>query len=228
MINWLHSKLHRPEKGWDPVDPAWAQEYAAAEWQMVDHALLDKLDVQLGGLQGKRILDMGAGAGQYSVALAQRGADVTWHDISHTYQRIAQEKAATAKVNLQWSLGYLEDTQALEPASFDLIFNRICWYYCQHDQTFAQQLCGLLAPGGLLYIHAPNSQFHGDKLSTAAQWRTWLNATTGFKIGHPMLPPRRIATLFADLPISKLEADYRDPRNDVIWVWKAGDESRTS
>lgn len=228
MINWLHSKLHRPEKGWDPVDPAWAQEYATAEWQMVDNDLLDKLEVQLGGLRGKRVLDMGAGAGQYSVALAQRGADVTWHDISQTYQRIAQQKAAVAKVNLHWSLGYLEETQALQPASFDLIFNRICWYYCQHDKAFAQQLCGLLAPDGLLYIHAPNSRFHGNKLSILAQWRTGLNATTGFKIGHPMLPPRRIATLFADLPISKLEADYRDPRNDVIWVWKASDESRTS
>ncbi|SEA27850.1 Methyltransferase domain-containing protein [Thiothrix caldifontis] len=228
MINWLHSKWHRPEKGWDPVDPAWALEYAEAEWRMVDHALLDTLEAKLGGLAGKRVLDMGAGAGQYSVALAQRGADVTWHDISRTYRTFAQAKAADAGVTLHWSLGYLEETQALPAASFDLIFNRICWYYCQNDQAFARQLWGLLKPAGVLYIHTPNSQFHGEGMPTLARLRTWLNAQTGFKVGHPMLPPRRVANLFAALPISRLEADYRDPRNDVIWVWKVGGESHTS
>jgi len=120
---------------------------------------------------------------------------INWLHSKLPYQRIAQQKAAVAKVNLHWSLGYLEETQALQPASFDLIFNRICWYYCQNDKAFAKQLCGLLAPGGSLYIHAPNSQFHGDTLSTSAQWRTALNAGMGIKIGHPMLPPRRRAAL---------------------------------
>ena len=121
---------------------------------------------------------------------------------------------------MHWSLGYLEETQGLDLASFDFIFNRICWYYCQNDKVFARKLWSLLKPGGLLYIHAPNSQFHRDGMSTSAQLRTWLNAQTGFKIGHPMLPPRRIASLFETLPISKLEADYCDARNDVVWLWK--------
>lgn len=186
---------------------------------MLDEGLLDILEEKTGGLAGKRVLDMGGGPGQYSIALARRGADVTWHDVSTTYQSIAQAKAAAAGVDVNWSLGYFEDAAHLPLASFDLIFNRICWFYCRNDRAFAQQLWSLLKPGGLLYIHTPNSHFH-DEMPVAAQARTWLNAHTGFKIGHPMLLPRQVSELFNHLPVRRLEADYSDPRNDVLWVWK--------
>ncbi len=220
MINWLHSQWHRPEQGWDPVDPDWAQTYAAAEWQTVDTGLLDRIETRLGGLAGKRVLDMGAGAGQYSVALAQRGAEVVWYDISRTYQTIAQRQAAEAGLTLEWHLGYFEDAPRYLPnRQFDFIFNRICWYYCQNDRAFARLLWSLLAQDGLLYIHAPNSRFHAE-MPALARLRTWLNARTGFKVGHPMLPPRQLASLLNTLPLRQLEADCSDPCNDVLWVRK--------
>lgn len=220
MINWLHSHLHRPERGWDPVDPAWATYYGNYEWEHIDAALLDAIGQRLGGWQGKRILDIGAGAGQYAVTFAQRGADAVWYDISRTYLAMAQARAADLGVTLTWQLGYLDEARThLHGQQFDFIFNRGCWFYCHNDRRFARMLWEMLAPGGLMYVYCPNNNFH-DSLPWHARLRVWLNATTGYKIGHPMLPPRHLATVLNVAPWQTLEADFRDPRNDAVWVAK--------
>lgn len=64
MINRLHARMHRPERGWDPVPPGHASTYAENEWCAgVREELLDELDTWVGGLEGKRVLDLGGGAG---------------------------------------------------------------------------------------------------------------------------------------------------------------------
>ena len=78
-VNYLHSLLHRVESGWDPISPEYAREYADFASSRIDITLVDHLERQVGGLSGKRVLDLGGGPGQYSVLFAERGADVTWH-----------------------------------------------------------------------------------------------------------------------------------------------------
>lgn len=220
MINWLQSQLHRPENGWDPVDPAWADYYAEYEWKNINHDLLDRLEAHLGGLQGKRVLDIGAGPGQYAISFAQRGAQVVWYDISRRYQDIAQQQAAQRGVQLEWYLGYLEDAeQHLAGQQFDFIFNRGCWFYAHNDKAFAKFLWERLVSGGLMYVFAPNAASL-QNIPQQARLRLWLNAYTGFKIGHPMLPPRQMLNVLSSVPWQRLEADFTDARNDVFWVWK--------
>lgn len=223
MINWLFSELQRPERGWDPVPAEHAQEYGRAEWQSVNEHLLDQLEDWLGGLAGKRVLDLGGGPGHYSVAFARRGASVTWFDVSRNYQAMAQAKAAEMLVadRVQFCLGYMDDASRLLPERYDLVFNRICWNYGRSDRAFADVVYQLVRPGGWGYIDATNTLFNADKLSASARLRTWLNAACSIKIGHPYPPRGRVATLLLREPMARLLVDYTSACNDRVLFEKS-------
>jgi 2-polyprenyl-3-methyl-5-hydroxy-6-metoxy-1,4-benzoquinol methylase len=223
MMNRLHARLHRPENGWDPVPSRYAVEYAGTEWLSgVNESLLDTLDDWVGGLNGKSVLDLGGGGGQYSVAFAVRGAAVTWHDVSATYLEFAKGKVAEHGVDVDFSLGYMDEAPQRFGAQFDLVFNRICWYYGWTDASFASVIFALVKPGGVGYVDCMHSGWQRDTLSTAARFRTWLNDALSFKVGHPFPPHGRIARLFAAFPIEKMLIDYGDMTNDRILFKRAG------
>ncbi len=100
-----------------PGNTGGAASYGAGEWSHIDHALLDELDTRICGFAGKSVLDLGGGPGQYTMAMAQRGARVTWHDVSRTYLEMSRGRAEslglTGKVT--FSLGYLDEAPRLAP-----------------------------------------------------------------------------------------------------------------
>jgi 2-polyprenyl-3-methyl-5-hydroxy-6-metoxy-1,4-benzoquinol methylase len=223
MINYVHAHLHRPESGWDPVPREHAIKYAAGEWQAVNiESVLDQLEQWVGGFRGKRILDLGGGPGQYSIAFAKRGGQVTWHDVSRNYQSVVQEKAQAFSVadNIRYSLGYLDEAPDLLTEPYDLVFNRICWYYAFSDRSFAKAVYKMVRPGGFCYVDTPHSGVDRDQLSTPVRFRTWLNDRLAIKIGHPFPPHGRLARLFMRFPLKRLEVDYRSSSNDRIFFEK--------
>ncbi|MEO7392395.1 MAG: methyltransferase domain-containing protein [Ramlibacter sp.] len=222
MINWLHSKLHRPEQGWDPVPLEHAREYGRLQWNDVNESVLDQLDDWLGGLKGKRVLDLGGGPAQYAVAFARRGAQVTWFDVSRNYQDLAKAKAAEFHLadRIQFTLGYLDEAPRLLTEPYDLVFNRICWNYGQTDRSFADMVYRLVRPGGSGYVDTTNSIFNADQLSPSARARTWLNDTTSIKIGHPYPPRGRVAKLLQRHPLARLLVDYSADYTDRVFFQK--------
>jgi 2-polyprenyl-3-methyl-5-hydroxy-6-metoxy-1,4-benzoquinol methylase len=218
MINWFFSRAQRPERGWDPVPAEHARQYSRSEWQSVNEPLLDQLDDWVGGLAGKRVLDLGGGPGQYSVAFARRGARVTWFDVSRNYQTLAQANAAERLVadRMQFRLGYMDDAPRLLAETYDLVFNRICWYYGRSDRSFADVVYRLVCPGGSGYIDTTNSLFNTAQLSASARMRTWLNVACSIKIGHPYPPRGRIASLMLRRPIERLLIDYTTASSDRL------------
>jgi len=220
MINRLHSWLHRPENGWDPVPLGYANEYGAHEWSAgVQGALLDDLEKRVGGFSGKQVLDLGGGPGHYSVAFAQRGAVVTWFDVSKNYRDFVQQKAREAQVKVEFSLGYMDDSFRILNRQFDLVFNRICWNYCMNDSSFAGVVHSLVRPGGWAFIDTNHSGVGRETASLASHARTWLNDTFGLKVGHPYPPRGRVERLFRRYPLGELIAEY-PPRNDRVLLQK--------
>jgi SAM-dependent methyltransferase len=222
VINWFHAQFHCPEKGWDPITDTHAREYAESEWSLFDERVLDEIEPWVGGFVKKSVLDLGGGPGQFSVAMAKRGALVTWYDVSRRYQLIAQKKAKAYGVSLLWSLGYLDDASKLGEAQFDLVFNRICWNYARSDKRFAGLIWNLLKPNGVAYIDANNDTFKYELLGLSSRLRTRINARYGWKVGHPMPPRGRIAELFNRLPIERMAVDYTLPTNDRLLFLKKG------
>ena len=222
MINRLHAYLRRPENGWDPVPPAHALTYAQNEWAAGIRAdLMDHLEKWVGGFEGKRVLDLGGGPGQYAVAFAKRGCDVTWHDVSRIYQQFAAQKADEHRVKLKFSIGYLDEAPRLLAQRFDLVFNRICWNYGWHDHSFAAVVYELVKPGCAGYVDTTHSGWRRETLSMPARIRTWANDVLAIKLGHPFPPHGRLVRLFAKMPMEKLLVDYSSPHNDRISFVKA-------
>lgn len=222
MVNYLHSRLHRPETGWDPVSPKHASDYAAGEWAYWETdlpAYLDGIERQVGSFAGMEILDLGAGPGQYSVAFALRGASVTWHDVSHQYLAISQEKAREYDVadRIRFKLAYMEDAADLPAGSFDLVFNRISWYYCRNDAAFAKVIYRLVKPGGYAWIDCP----HISYVSTKAKLIYGLNERLGIKIGHPCPPPGRLEHDFVSFAGSTVTATTAADGDEHVLVHKA-------
>lgn len=222
MINRLHARFHRPEKGWDPVPTAHAFQYAEKEWSGgVREHLLDELEGWVGGLAGKRVLDLGGGPGQYAVAFARRGAQVTWYDVSMTYRAFAENKARENQVEIDFLLGYMDEAPERLGAEFDLVFNRICCYYGRSDRSFARVLFSLVRPGGVVYIDTNHSGWRRESLSHSARFRTWLNDALAIKIGHPFPPHGRIAGLFSRFQLERMLIDYSAPTNDRLFFKRA-------
>jgi SAM-dependent methyltransferase len=213
-VNLLHSLLHRVETGWDPISSTYAEEYERHAAGSVDLRAVEKVEALCGGLNGKRALDLGGGPGQYGVLFAKRGATVTWHDVSREYEKKAKNRAASEGVTLEFSLGYLEEAKKFGEGAFDVVFCRVCWYYCRSDRAFAQLIYSLLKPGGVGYIECNTPAF-----SNPRGWR-WLqqalNTYLWWKVGHPMPPHGRIARLLQNYATRRLEVDYSSELRDIV------------
>ncbi|MBV8951821.1 MAG: class I SAM-dependent methyltransferase [Actinobacteria bacterium] len=77
----------------------------------------------LGELKGKRVLELGCGAGGAAVAFARNGASVTAVDASAAHLKTARALADRAEVRVEWHEGDVADLAFLRADSVDLVFS---------------------------------------------------------------------------------------------------------
>jgi SAM-dependent methyltransferase len=65
-------------------------------------AYIDIIDVAAGGIDGKRVLDIGCGTGLLSMKLAKQGAQVTGIDLSADMLAVAEERAQSLSLPVQF------------------------------------------------------------------------------------------------------------------------------
>lgn len=215
----LQPFFHRVSNGWDPVSSGYAAQYALGEWEHRETIAAKCRDIEerIRGLTGKKVLDLGAGPGQYTVAFAVRGANVTWHDPSRNYLMIARDEAARAHVEFDWHLGYLKEVADYDAHTFDFIFCRICWYYCASDRKLASHIVRLLKPGGCAWVDTPvaGSITSGPWMMKLA---CFLYARTGLKLAHLRPPRGKVAGMLARNPgVQHISVDYSRPGSERIW-----------
>lgn len=104
-------------------------------------------------LSGKRVLDMGCGAGLLAEPLTRMGGIVTGVDAAHENIVVAKAHAAQSGLNIDYRAGEIE---AVAGQAFDLI---TCLEVIEHvadPASFVAGLAELLAPCGLLILSTPN------------------------------------------------------------------------
>lgn len=102
---------------------------------------------------GAAALDIGCGAGQESIFMAQQGFKVTGVDLSSEALKIATEKAAQAGVEVTWREGNALNLPIADQ-SVDLINDRGCFHMIdsEHRPQYVREVARVLKPGGKMLL----------------------------------------------------------------------------
>ena len=107
-------------------------------------------------LAGKRVLDVGCGAGVLAESMAGRGAQVTGIDLAGKPLKVAQLHALESGADVNYEEGAAESWAEHQPASFDVV---TCMEMLEHvpDPARSVQACAALAkPGGWVFFSTIN------------------------------------------------------------------------
>ena len=107
-------------------------------------------------LAGKRVLDVGCGAGVLAEAMAGRGAQVTGIDLAGKPLKVAQLHALESGADVNYEEGAAESWAERQPAAFDVV---TCMEMLEHVPDPAQSVraCAALArPGGWVFFSTIN------------------------------------------------------------------------
>lgn len=102
-----------------------------------------------------RVLDLAAAQGNFSLALAELGYDVTWNDLRgelEGYVRLKHEKGS-----LRFAPGNVFELGNVEP--FDLVLMTEVLEHVAHPDDFLRRVSGLVKPGGHIVMTTPNGEY---------------------------------------------------------------------
>ncbi len=111
---------------------------------------------RLAPLIGRRVLDVGCGAGVLAEAMAQRGAEVTGIDATSRALQVAQLHALESGAQVNYRETSAEQLAAEAPASFDIV---TCMEMLEHvpDPASIVTACAaLVKPGGSVFFSTIN------------------------------------------------------------------------
>ncbi len=116
--------------------------------------------------EGKKILDVGCGAGILSECLAELGAKVTAIDMSANVLRVAREHADQKNLTIDYRQILVEEFESEE--KFDGISCMELLEHVPSPQRVIEACAGLLKPGGLVFFSTLNRTFKSYALAIIA------------------------------------------------------------
>jgi ubiquinone biosynthesis O-methyltransferase len=103
----------------------------------------------------RKVLEVGCGAGDFSITLSQKGAQVWGVDFSARAIEIAQAKSRVHKSNAQFRVA---DAQNLpfEDGTYDVVFSCECLEHVPDPQKMITEIHRVLKPGGTFVLTTEN------------------------------------------------------------------------
>jgi ubiquinone/menaquinone biosynthesis C-methylase UbiE len=117
-------------------------------------ARLDRLLARCPFPAGARVLELGCGAGDLSLRLAERGLDATGVDVSPAAVEWARQKAASRGLAAAFRVRDVPDLRDFADSGFDGVLDGYC-LHCVIGPDRAKVLAAarrVLRPGGLLHV----------------------------------------------------------------------------
>ncbi len=103
----------------------------------------------LGRVKGKKILEIGCGGGQCSVAFAKQGAICTALDLSQEQLRYARKLAADNKVAIDFLKGSFQNLGKIKSNSIDIVFSAYALQYSPDLNKVFKQVYRILKKDGI-------------------------------------------------------------------------------
>ena len=211
-----------------------------AGWERaMEHADLLAL---LPAIDGRRVLDLGCGAGQLAHYLATSGAaEVVGVDVSERMLALARAGWAHPRVTYQRSA---IEAVAFPPARFDLVVSSLVLHYVDDYAGLIRRCAGWLAPGGILVYSTEHPIFTArlpgegwvlDEAGRRTRWGLDRYADEGAREENWFVPGvRKVHRTFATLINGLLDAGLViervvEPMPSAQWLRDhplAGDERR--
>lgn len=104
----------------------------------------------LGDVAGLRILEIGCGGGQCSIAFAKQGAIVTGLDLSDVQLQFARDLAAQEQATVRFVQGAADNLSRFGSGEWDVVFGVYAFHYVAQMPAALSECCRVLRPGGLL------------------------------------------------------------------------------
>jgi SAM-dependent methyltransferase len=114
----------------------------------------------LGDLKGKRVLELGCGAAQCSIAFAKQGATAIGVDFSSEQLALARELADHEEVRVELRQGDMADLAFLRADSIDLVFSAFAFSYVEDLNRVFRQVHRVLKVGAPLVFSLPHPASH--------------------------------------------------------------------
>lgn len=143
----------------------------------------------LPGLNGRRVLDLGCGAGQLSFHLAEWGAsEVIAVDVSATMLELARAERSHSRIHYRQSA--IEELQ-FEPHRFDLVVSSLAFHYVADYAGLIGNIRTWLAPGGTLVFSTEHPIY-----TARLPGEGWLADGSGWRIDDYFIEGEREETWF--------------------------------
>jgi 2-polyprenyl-3-methyl-5-hydroxy-6-metoxy-1,4-benzoquinol methylase len=102
---------------------------------------------------GSSILELGAGWGNTTVALARMGYQMTAIDIDPTFTALIKERGDRLSLSIEAINGGFLDVDKLD-RTFDAVLFYEAFHHCSDHRTMVDKLAKVLSPGGKLFFAA--------------------------------------------------------------------------
>ena len=160
---------------WAPLAEAFVdRHYASLRGRVRTHVIHEHLSRHLGPAP-QRVVDVGGGAGNQSIPLAQVGHEVTIVDPSRTMleraaTRLAAEDPSTAsRIRLVQATGE-EAAKALGDVVFDAVLCHGVLMYLDDPEPLVDSLCRLAGPAALVSVVAKNVEAMAMRHAHEGDW----------------------------------------------------------
>jgi ubiquinone/menaquinone biosynthesis C-methylase UbiE len=199
---------------WDKV----AENYEKEDyWRLPEnHAVILKLLQYVGNPKNKSIIEVGCGSGFVSLALAERGAEISLLDIS----QVALDKAIGnfVECKLKKPKSYHEDAlkSSVPSNSFDLVWNGgvIEHFSDQGKMKLIQEMMRMAKPGGFIVIMVPNRWCVQFQLM-----QKWMKLRKKWIFGfEDDMSPNKLKKMCKKMDIKKYDSYAFNPIQGWYWV----------
>src|SRR5689334_19146184 len=137
-------------RSWNAIGESWASHADSNDYR--NFFLMPRMLEMLGDVSGKRVLDLGCGEGGYARELKRRGAHVIGVDGSETLVRIARERAAAEKLDIQFICANANALETIADNDYDVVVAAMSLMDVEDCTGAVREVRRVLRDGGSLVM----------------------------------------------------------------------------